>query len=349
MTRYSLINSNNNTKTMAQKKFETLQLRLRSLKETHFTSNKATGVEAAGKLVVAEEDASNYVPLIGTGLGAGVWFWVLFTMCTGRMSAMIAGCTYIVPIGLLYAGKVITSIRESRVYTNVFDCFFQRIGAYRVLKDYVNYAQIAQDDEMISVSTIAKQASQSVRTVTKRLRRMQQMHLLEKNALDEQEGMLFLTDKARKGYMDAIQKNRKEEMVASCRNHEILSGFVKKIRQHNDILPDEEISGALDVTENLLLRILQEVEKDPSVDGKLRRTASYYLPQIDKLLEVYYDLYVNKRDFVRTKEVLAEIVSGVEMLNGSLKRILEDLILDVAMRVDTDLKVMKMMLEQEGL
>ena len=57
----------------------------------------------------------------------------------------------------------------------------------------------------------------------------------------------------------------------------------------------------------------------------------------------------NKKDFAQTKTILRDIVDGVTMLNGALRRILEEILIETAMRVDTDLKVMKIMLEQEGI
>ena len=344
---YELIHQNPQVSRL-QQEHETLKLRLMNLKKTHFTVGKKTALTVAEKLYAARNEAGEFGMGIAMVLYPATLVPVLMKVLNLPGLALFLSAS-VLPVALLYGAKVYRAIREGRVYTHVYDTIFQRIGAQRALKDYLTYAQIIKDKEVFSVSALASAAEQSVRKVVKRLRKMEKMHLLPEHTLDEQEGMIYLTDKARREYLTALENNKREEKLLACDNHETLAVFVKKIRQHNDILPDKEISDALDVTENLLQRIIVEIEKDPSVDGKLRRTASYYLPQIDSLLNDYYDLFVNKKDFARTKEILRDIVGGVTMLNGALRRILEEILMETAMRVDTDLKVMKIMLEQEGI
>ncbi|MBR5970141.1 MAG: hypothetical protein IK016_07325 [Lachnospiraceae bacterium] len=324
---------------MMQKKFDEILLRTRNLPELPFTAKKNTGLCAATVLSKATNDMDAvfllpglFVLLLSYKSGT-VALLTLLSLCFPVLQA-----TFILFICTLYS-------RRKEKFQTTF--FYQRFRLYRLLKDYLRYAHVAGEKEVLSVRELALATSQSVRRVKRRLRKMIRCALLPADVLDEKENMVFLSAHAREDYYAG---KKKEELIAGETVHaDTLMFFVERVRLHNDILPDRGISTALEETERILNRLVKAIRKEPALDKKLRRTATYYLPQLESLLLTYRDLYEDKKDLKQTGGILAKIIDGVNMLNTALKGILEDMVQETAMRVNSELSVLKTLLMQDGM
>ena len=76
---------------------------------------------------------------------------------------------------------------------------------------------------------------------------------------------------------------------------------------------------------------------------------NYYLPTTVKLAEAYISINSaagNGDNAVKTRE---EVLSCLDTVNEAFKKLLDDIFLDTAWDVSSDISVMKTMLERDGL
>lgn len=252
------------------------------------------------------------------------------------------------------------------------------------IKRFRQYVGILQNREYYEVKTLAQQTGRSVGTVTKDLKRMIQRGWFKQGYLDESGNCLMVSERSYRQYLELMDqtRRRKEEEAAraqdrqrkqqeAVRNEEerrrreeeryahlapevreiIQTGnsYVKKVRSLNDEIPGEEVSAKISRMELLLERIFDRVEKHPESAGDMRRLMDYYLPMTVKLLEAYRDMDAQP---VQPANVLAskqEIEKTLDTLNGAFEKLLDDLFMDTAWDLSSDISVLNTMLTQDGL
>ena len=125
--------------------------------------------------------------------------------------------------------------------------------------------------------------------------------------------------------------------------------FVRQIRKCNDEIPGEEISAKIDKMETIVRRIFQRVRTNPEIVPDLKKLMDYYLPMTVKLLNAYADMDAQP---VQGENILSskrEIEATLDTLNLAFEKLLDDLFMDAAMDVSSDITVLNTMLAQEGL
>ena len=125
--------------------------------------------------------------------------------------------------------------------------------------------------------------------------------------------------------------------------------FVKKIRACNDAIPGEEISEKIYKMELVVDRIFDRVEERPESVDDIRKLMEYYLPTTIKLLEAYQQMDAQPIGGQNIQTAKAEIEATLDTLNIAFEKILDDLFMDEAWDVSTDISVLNTMLAQEGL
>ena len=125
--------------------------------------------------------------------------------------------------------------------------------------------------------------------------------------------------------------------------------FLSQIRKCNDDIPGEEISTKIDKIETIVRRIFQRVRTNPEIVPDLKKLMDYYLPMTVKLLNAYADMDAQP---VQGENILSskrEIEATLDTLNLAFEKLLDDLFMDAAMDVSSDITVLNTMLAQEGL
>ena len=125
--------------------------------------------------------------------------------------------------------------------------------------------------------------------------------------------------------------------------------FVRQIRKCNDDIPGVEISAKIDKMETIVCRIFQRVRTNPEIVPDLKKLMDYYLPMTVKLLNAYADMDAQP---VQGENILSskrEIEATLDTLNLAFEKLLDDLFMDAAMDVSSDITVLNTMLAQEGL
>lgn len=125
--------------------------------------------------------------------------------------------------------------------------------------------------------------------------------------------------------------------------------YVEKIRKCNDAIPGEEISAKISRIELLVDRIFDHVEKNPECVGDIRKLMEYYLPTTVKLLEAYEKMDAEPAGGSNIQTAKKEIESTLDTLNIAFEKLLDDLFLDTAWDISSDISVLHTMLAQEGL
>lgn len=122
-----------------------------------------------------------------------------------------------------------------------------------------------------------------------------------------------------------------------------------KLRNLNDEIEGEVISGKLFQLENLLKEIFDSVREHPEQMHRMHKLMDYYLPTTLKLVEAYKEfdeISVPGREVLEAK---AEIEKTLDIINQAFKELLNNLFQDAVFDATTDAQVLKTMLAREGL
>ena len=109
------------------------------------------------------------------------------------------------------------------------------------------------------------------------------------------------------------------------------------------------MSEKLSRLEGIMIRIFQQVEKDPDVAGELHKFMNYYLPTTTKLVDAYQELYDQPAAGENMAGTKKEIEDTLDTINFAFEKLLDRFFQDTAWDISTDITVMKTMLAQEGL
>lgn len=126
-------------------------------------------------------------------------------------------------------------------------------------------------------------------------------------------------------------------------------GYIRKIRDCNDRIPGEEISAKISKIENLVDRIFDRVEEDPSCIPDISKLMEYYLPTTVKLLDAYAELDLQPVQGENIISAKKEIEDTLDTLNIAFTKLLDSLFREKAWDVSSDISVLNTVLAREGL
>lgn len=232
---------------------------------------------------------------------------------------------------------------------------------------YKRYVGMVKDKLYCSIQDMAKRMGRSERFVVKDVKRMIQLGMFKQGRLDQKETCLIASNEMYDQYM-LVQKDYEEqqkklelEKMADERKQqererlgqaaEVIEegkNYVRLIRQCNDEIPGEEMSGKLDRLEILVTRIFDRVEEEPELAPELRKMLSFYLPTTKKLLEAYRDLD-GQPDLSNVAQTKREIESAVDNINEAFEKFLDELFREKAWDIQSDISVLHTMMKQDGL
>lgn len=124
--------------------------------------------------------------------------------------------------------------------------------------------------------------------------------------------------------------------------------YLRILREANDAIPGEAISGKISRLENVIRRIFETVERQPDQMEEMERFMEYYLPTTVKLVTAYRDfdrIEIEGDNIVSAKH---EIEETLDTINTAFERLLDDLYQDAAIDISTDASVLQTMLKKDG-
>lgn len=125
--------------------------------------------------------------------------------------------------------------------------------------------------------------------------------------------------------------------------------FLAELDSADDKIRDESVRGNVLRMEEVIRKILEEVQKRPELAPKLAMFMTYYLPTSVKLVKAYADM---ENQPVRGDNIVTsqkEIADSLGTINDAYENLLDSFFADTAVDVASDISVMKTMMKQQGL
>ena len=241
----------------------------------------------------------------------------------------------------------------------------------KLVDAYYRYGKELGDAEFFTIEALAERMGVSEEQLHKDIDEMMKNGFLPQAKYDRGEKTVMLSPNAYAQYSAAEEsrlqreaaeeaeqneeKAREERLSSSAYGKdaaEVLrkgEAYLKKIRELNDAIPDEEMSGKLYRLEEIMNRIFEQVEKQPASAQSLRRFMDYYLPTTEKLLNAYVDLDRQPEVGDNITKPKQQIEEAMETINDAFEKLLDSLFEDVAWDVSSDINVMRTMMAQDGL
>ena len=236
----------------------------------------------------------------------------------------------------------------------------------RLVNRYYQLGNLLGSAEYFSVRQVASRIGISEDELRKDLKEMMAEGYLPQARFDAQESTLILTDHAWALYSQAessrLEREQAERQKAEAEKalsaqerevRQILSrgtAYLRHVREVNDVIPDtDEMSNKLYRLEEIMHRIFEQVEKQPTSASGLRRFMDYYLPTTEKLLDAYVELDRQPNVGDNITKTKHEIEDAMDTINDAFEKLLDSLFEDVAWDISSDISVMKTMMKQDGL
>lgn len=229
---------------------------------------------------------------------------------------------------------------------------------------FKTYRKVLGEKTHCTLEKLARSVGKSVKYVRKELRSMIDEGLFLQGHLDREESCLITSDETYRYYeqsrlqleqrqrLEAAAKAQKPAVTHTPQVQEVLdrgNAFIAQIRKCNDEIPGQEISAKISRMETIVQRIFERVKSHPEIVSDLKKLMDYYLPMTVKLLQAYADMDAQP---VQGENILSskrEIEGTLDTLNQAFEKLLDDLFMDTAMDVSSDISVLNTLLAQEGL
>lgn len=234
------------------------------------------------------------------------------------------------------------------------------------LKRYRNYIAQLRGRTYCNIKELADKNGKSFRFVVKDLKKMIEKGWFRQGHLDHDNTCLIVSHDTYQEYQN-IQKQRIEQIQLETERKEqsktkegslnpevekvISEGkeYIRKIRECNQNIPEEEISRKISRMEMLIQKIFDRVKEDPDSLDDIQKLMEYYLPTTVKLLEAYQQLDNQPVQGENIRSSKTEIEQTLDTLNLAFEKLLDSLFEEVAWDVSSDISVLHTMLAQEGL
>ncbi len=269
--------------------------------------------------------------------------------------------------GIIGAAAAGTGIFFSAILFISLGVLRSGIKMKNLIRRYYEYGAAVGGAEYFNIEQLAGKVGTTARELTRDLETMIRKHILPGARMDRKKTTCMLTDRAYQQYQQAEQSRVEREAQAQMRGEPVIDtkkeadSEVKRIlddgnraiiqvRAINDEIPDTQImSDKLYRLEEIMRRIFEQVQKDPTSAPDLRRFMDYYLPTTTKLLTAYVELDRQPVQGENIKKTKAEIETSLDTINDAFEQLLDGMFSDMAMDISTDISVMKTMMKQDGL
>lgn len=299
------------------------------------------------------------------------------TLCTvfGGIGLGFSGLGLLIQSLLTIPGTAsLSALILPGVFSAIFlEMIFYGNGQKNRLKRAEKYLELCGTKMYGVINEMARYTGKSVRFVRRDLRRMLKAGMFPDGHLDEKETCFMLNDVIYHQYLETekaylaqkeiaeqkkeqeIPKNESPESTQSDREQELHSmvaegmEYIRHLRELNDEIKGEVISGKLYQLENLLKEIFNRVQEHPEQMHRMHKLMEYYLPTMLKLVEQYAEFDRMSSPGEDVQEAKAEIEKTLDMINQAFVTLLNNLFRDAAFDASADAQVLQTMLAKEGL
>ena len=283
-------------------------------------------------------------PLLTVFGGIGIGVFGLGTIGFGIAGLVTAS------LGLLIASGVFAAITAGFI---VMTGSGNKIS--RRNKRFRQYVRCLGTKSYCKIEDMATQVGKPLKFVKKDLKKMLSMGYFLQGHIDHDETTMIASNEVYEQYTQAerarIQREEEEKTPKSEVEQLVAEGqrYIAHIHECNDAIPGEEISAKLQRLEDIMTRIFEQLKHSPESAGDLRKLMNYYLPTTTKLIDTYRELDAKPEVGDNIKKTKKEIEDTLDTINFAFEKIFDDMFLDTAWDISSDISVMKTMMAQEGL
>lgn len=192
------------------------------------------------------------------------------------------------------------------------------------------------------LSVMRRRKEQQMQEQVRKMQRMQAGSGVPKEEIKEEETVF--EQRLREGEKKKTADN--PELEALIKEGQ---DCIRKLRNMNDHIKGDVISGKLFRLENLLKEIFERVEEHPEQMPQMRKFMSYYLPTTLKLVEAYEDFDGISSPGEEILSAKTEIEKTLDTINEAFEKLLHKLYQSSVYDITTDAQVLQTMLASEGL
>lgn len=234
------------------------------------------------------------------------------------------------------------------------------------------YMQICGTKMYADIDEIAVQTGNSSKFVRKDIKKMLRLGMFPEGHLDLQETCFMLNNEVYRQYTETAEAFRMREQMNAEKNRALTAeeeerelklqqenelnammsegaAYLQKLRQLNESIPGQEISGQLSQLESLLRQIFDRVKVHPEQMNRMHKLMEYYLPTTVKLVEAYVQFEKVENPGQDIRDAKAEIQKTLGIINEAFTELLNNLFQDEVFDATTDAQVLQAMLSREGL
>ena len=240
------------------------------------------------------------------------------------------------------------------------------------LKRAERYLQLMQGKAYNNISELSLLAHKNEQYVCKDLKKMIEVGIFPEGHLSSREDCFIMGDvayrefirmeKSQKAVQAEIEEQKRLEAQSAAAEEKVDAenaeldaiiregnGYIKQLRDLNDLIEGEVISAKLFHLENILKEIFEQLKEHPEQMPEMHKFMEYYLPTTLKLVTAYEEF---DRVSVPGEDILAskrEIEKTLDTINMAFEELLNKLFRSRVFDVTTDAQVLKTMLAREGL
>lgn len=243
-----------------------------------------------------------------------------------------------------------------------------RKGKARIKKNkrFKTYKGVIGDKGYTDIIELSKEIGKSRGFVKRDLKKMIKEKYFLQGHFDKEENTFITSDNVYKEYLHTADiqqqyinenKEKQDDSISHETNVPVEKSIVEegrtylaKIHEANEKIEDENMTEKLNTMEDIVRRIFDRVDKEPSSSDELRRMMKYYLPTTVKLLNAYIEIggqpSYGDNNVAKSKK---EIEGTLDMINEAFGNIFDNMYEDTAWDISSDISTMKTMMKQDGL
>jgi hypothetical protein len=125
--------------------------------------------------------------------------------------------------------------------------------------------------------------------------------------------------------------------------------YIAAFRDANARIDDEGVSASIERVTQSAQRVLGHIDENPQKARQVRRFIQYYMPAVQKMLDMYDKLEDQRVAGENIKDTMTSIAAALDKVAEAFDKQLDALFHNEAIDIGADIRVLEGMLKQEGL
>lgn len=314
----------------------------------------------------AKNKISLYVDKRPAGTVSGILYIVIGSMVSVPLGVLLI-------IYMLWTSLISGFLVSSTIGLGILVVFFvgsiglifRGVNLRKRVRRFKRYVRYLDNKGYCLIEDLANTVRMKNKFVIKDLKRMIELGMFKEAHIDEEKTYLMINDDVYKDYLNLKaqeanrDKQREEQEVREEKFNsegEELRAVIQKGKNYTEEIEvvknkinNREFILKLDKLRNIVIQILNYIEKNPKKIQEVNKFINHYLPITIKLVNSYKELNEQQVQGENIKTAKNEIEKSIDVINIAFEKLLDDLFEDVALDISTDISVLKTLFTQEGL